>query len=296
MILQDIMPVIVMLGIAFIAIAIAAVLKIRSKKSLLRNNDKDFIDEIIERKKRKLNANIGGMTWTTYVGLMVMCPISIGVLSAIFLSNKAFAIVFAFCGLFIPDFMIRMKAKKQKKEFDEKYAMALRAMASGLRSGLTIEQAVENVGRNAFMEPSIRNGFRQIASDIKLGIPLEEAFATFAIESNNDDAKDVAAVIAMQSKVGGSEAAVITTIVQNISNRIMMRNEIKALFADTDMLVLVMDIMPFLLVAILYFAAPDLIMPFFESTGRMLLLAGIMVFTMAGSLIIHKISSSAKGG
>lgn len=296
MILQDIMPVIVMLGIAFVAIAIAVVLKIRSKKSLLRVDDKDFIDEIIDKKKRKLNANIGGMTWTSYVGLLVLCPVSIGALSAIFLSNKAFAIVFAFCGLFIPDAIVKIKAKKQKREFDEKYAMALRAMASGLRSGLTIEQAVENVGRNAFMEPSIRNGFRQIASDIKLGIPLEEAFATFATESGNADAKDVAAVISMQSKVGGSEAAVITTIVQNISNRIMMRNEIKALFADTDMLVIAMDFMPFLLLFILYFFAPGLIEPFFETSGRMLLLAGIMVFTMIGSVIIHKISASAKGG
>lgn len=296
MILQDIMPVIVMLGIAFVAIAIAIVLKIRSKKSLLRADDKDFIDEIIDKKKRKLNANIGGMTWTSYVGLLVLCPVSIGALSAILLSNKAFAIVFAFCGLFIPDAMVKIKAKKQKREFDEKYAMALRAMASGLRSGLTIEQAVENVGRNAFMEPSIRNGFRQIASDIKLGIPLEEAFATFAAESGNADARDVAAVISMQSKVGGSEAAVITTIVQNISNRIMMRNEIKALFADTDMLVIAMDFMPFLLLFILYFFAPGLIEPFFETSGRMLLLAGIMVFTMIGSIIIHKISASAKGG
>lgn len=294
--LSDLIPIILLVGIALTMFAVAIILKIRSRKSLLKENETDFIDEIIEKKKRKLNASLGGITWKTYVGLLVLCPIGAGLLGYIFMENKAFCAVFAFVGLFIPEVAVRIMAKKQRKKFDEKYAMALRSLASGLRAGLTIEQAIENVGRNAFLEDSIRTGFKQIASDIKFGIPMEEAFRNFAIESGNKDAYDVAAVIAMQSKVGGSEALAIGTIVQNISNRIMTRNEIKALFADTDMLVLIMDFLPFILFAIFYFGAPQMLEPFFETAGMTALLVGIMVFSVAGSFVIHKISKSAKEG
>ena len=173
--------------------------------------------------------------------------------------------------------------------------MALRSLASGLRSGLTVEQAVESVGQNAFLDENIRASFRQIAADVRVGIPMAEAFKAFADESGSKDAEDVAAVIAMQSQVGGSEAEVITTIVQNINNRIMTRNEIKAVFADTDMLILIMDFMPFVTFAILYFGARQMIQPFFDSPAMTFVLIGIMIFTVVGSFVVRKISKSAKG-
>lgn len=294
--IQELLPIILLVGIAFTMIALAIILKIRSKKSLLVDQEMDFIDEIIDKKKRKLNASLGGITWKTYISLLALCPIGSALLGYIIVSNKAFCIVFAFIGLFIPEIIVRVLSKKQKKKFEEKYAMALRSLASGLRAGLTIEQAIENVGRNTFLEDDIRAGFQQISSDIKFGIPMAEAFHNFAIESGSKDALDVAAVIAMQAKVGGSEAAAIGTIVQNISSRIMMRNEIKALFADTDMLVLIMDILPFVVFGALYYGAPQMLEPFFASTTMLVLLIAIMVFSVGGSFVIHKISKSAKGG
>ena len=292
----DLLPIILLVGIALAMFAVAAILKIRSKKSLLVENEADFIDKLVEKKKRKLNASLGGITWNTYIGLLVLCPVGAALLGYAFLENKALCVVLAFVGLFVPEIITRIMAQKAKKKVDEKYAMALRSLASGLRAGLTIEQAIENVGRNSFLEDSIRTGFKQIASDIKFGIPMEDAFRNFAEESGNKDAYDVASVIAMQAKVGGSEALAIGTIVQNISNRIMTRNEIKALFADTDMLVLIMDFLPFILFAVFYFGAPQMLDPFFASAKMTALLIGIMIFTVAGSFVIHKISKSAKEG
>ena len=293
---QDLIPIILLLGLAFTALAVAIILKLRTKKSLLIEHEGDFIDKIIERKKRKLNASFGGISWKSYTSLLLLCPIGLALLGYFLVSNKTFCVVFAFVGLFVPEIIIRIMAKKQEKKFEEKYAMALRSFASSLRAGLTIEQAIDNVGRNGFLDDAIRVGFKQIASDIKLGIPIEEAFQTFAKESGSKDAADVAAVISMQAKVGGSEAVAIGTVVQNISSRIMMRNEIKALFADTDILVLIMDIMPFIMFAVFYYGAPQMLEPFFESVKMTALLIFLLVFSTAGSFVIHKLSKSAKEG
>lgn len=293
---QELIPIIALIGVALAALAVAIILKIRSKKSLLIEQKSDFIDDIIERKKRQINANIGGISWGTYTAMMVLAPIALGLLGFIVMEHKSLCVVFALVGLFVPEFVLRFSVKRQQKKFEEKYAMALRSLASGLRAGLSIEQAIDNVGQNPFLEAKIRNGFRQISADLKFGIPLEESFMNFAEESGSKDAYDVAAVVSMQAKVGGSEATAIGTIVQNISNRIMTRNEIKAMFADTDMLVLIMDFLPVGLFLILYFGAPEMIAPFLASTGMTILLIGILAFSVVGSFVIHKISKSAKEG
>lgn len=293
---QELIPIIALIGVALAALAVAIILKIRSKKSLLIEQKSDFIDDIIERKKRQINANIGGISWGTYTAMMVLAPIALGLLGFIVMEHKSLCVVFALVGLFVPEFVLRFSVKRQQKKFEEKYAMALRSLASGLRAGLSIEQAIDNVGQNPFLEAKIRNGFRQISADLKFGIPLEESFMNFAEESGSKDAYDVAAVVSMQAKVGGSEATAIGTIVQNISNRIMTRNEIKAMFADTDMLVLIMDFLPVGLFLVLYFGAPEMIAPFLASTGMTILLIGILAFSVVGSFVIHKISKSAKEG
>lgn len=294
--LEELIPIIVLVGVALASIALAIVLKIRAKKSLLIEADADIVDRLIDKKKRQITANIGGISWSTYKGLMILAPIALGLLGFIIMEHKALCVIFALLGLAVPEIVVRISAKKQKKKFEEKYSMALRSLASGLRAGLSIEQAIDNVGQNPFLETKIRKGFQQIATDIKFGIPLEESFLNFAKESGSQDAYDVAAVIAMQSKVGGSEAMAIGTIVQNISNRIMTRNEIKAMFADTDMLVLIMDFLPIGLFLILYFGAPEMIAPFLASTGMTILLITILAFSVIGSFVIHKISKSAKEG
>lgn len=295
MIVSEILPILILVLIAVLAITFIVIQGIRSQKSLILDSDSDIFDELVDKKKRQINANLGGLSWRNYVLLMVICPIALAGIGFVLLDNKSVCIVLAFVGILIPEIILRITAKQQKKKFEENYAMALRALASGLRSGLTIEQAIDNVGRNPFLEVGIRDGFKQIATDIKFGIPMDEAFQNFANDSESQDAQDVANALSMQAKVGGSEAAVITTIVQNINDRIMMRNEIQALFASTNMLVTVMDFMPIVLVGMLYFGAYDLLEPYFESPSMTMVLVGLLAFSVAGSLIIHKMANSAKG-
>lgn len=296
MIYQEFIPIIIALGAFFLLLAIAFILKIRSKKSLLGKNNQDFIDVFIQKRKTRLNSSMSPITWSKYIAILVLCPVALAAIGFFAFENKGYCFVLAVAGLCVPEIAVRITEKKHKEKFEEKYAVALRAFASALRSGLTIEQAIDNVGQNNFLDISIRNGFRQISSDMKVGIPLADAFQNFANENGSEDAADVAAVIAMQAQVGGSEARVITTIIQNINDRIMARKEIKALFADTSMLILIMDIMPFALLAILLFGARQMIEPFFESFGMTMLLVGIFVFTVVGSFVIRKIAKNAKGG
>lgn len=296
MFISDFAPIFILIFIFAFCIAAAIILSIRSKKSRLGMDEKDFIDVAIENKKRSLNAQIGGLSWRDYIIILIVSPLALGALSYIFISPKPLCIVFAAIGLFVPEFLVRIGANKQKKKFEEKYAMALRSLASSLRSGRSIEQAIDDVGSNVFVDEHIRSGFRQISADIKVGIPIEEAFRSFAKDSGSKDAQDVASALAMQVKVGGSEAKVVSAIAQNINDRIMMRKEIKALFAQTDVLVITMDFLPFVVFGLFYAMSPDFVTPYFESFGMTMVLIAILAFTVIGSFVIRKMIKSAKEG
>ena len=294
-IITDFAPILILVFIIAFCVATAIILNIRSRKSLLDINDNDFIDEIIIRKKRKINANIGGITWTEYVTVIILMPIAFGLFSYYFISPKPLCIVFIVLGLFVPDLFIYITNKKQKKKFEELYARSLKTLASSLRSGLSIEQAIDNVANNPFIDDTIRDGYKQISSDIKVGISLEDAFIRFAKDSNSEDAKDVASAITMQSEVGGSEAEVITNIAQNINDRIMTRKEIKTMFADTSILILAMDFLPILVIGMLYFGSPQFIEPYFESPSMTLVFIGLIAVTVIGSIVIRYMANIAKG-
>lgn len=278
------------------ALALIAIYKITQYKSALGVDEKDFVTSFIEGKKKKINSNIGGITFKTYVLLIVALPVVGGILAYLLSSNMIITILVAAVLLCLPDLILKFTAQKQEKLFEERYARGLKALVSGLRSNLTIGQAVEDVANNPFIEANIREGFQQISSDIKVGLPIEEAFERFAEHSKSPDARDVAAAVAMQAKVGGSEAKIIETIAASIHNRIMLRKEINASFSETSVTVLVMDFAPIAGFLLMYFMLPDFIGIYFESVGYFLILMAIFAFSFVGSIYIHRKMDKAKKG
>ena len=294
--MNDLLPIYVFSAITVVCIIIVVILKIREKHSLLNVEDNDFIEDFIEKKKRKLNSNLGTMSFKTYTTMLIGLPLAVMLGGWLLLDNKAVAMLLAIGSVFVPDFIIKSSERKQKDLFEERYARGLKALSSCLRANMSIQQAVSEVSENIYVHESIRDGFQQINADIRVGLTVQEAFQRFADHSKSQDAQDVAKAIAMQNDVGGSEARVIENVANNIQNRIMMRKEIKSLFAETNVMVTFMDFIPFVVVLILYIGAPQLINPYFESVSMVLVLIGLLSFTLLGSVFIRRKLNNAKRG
>ena len=295
MTIAEFIPIYVFITIAIFAITFAVIYSIRNRYVGLGKNQ-DFLEKIVEKKKRELDSNIGGMSFKMYVALMVIIPIIVTLTIWFFINRPVAAVIAGLLSVSIPELVIRFTATKQKQNFEERYARALKSLSSSLESGLSVQQAVEEIIENPFIHESIKRGFRQINSDIKIGLTVPQAFKRFAEDNKSEDAMDVAAAIAMQSEVGGSESTVIETIANNIKDRIMLRKEIKTLFADTTMMVRAMDILPYLVVLVMYFFTPTLIEPFFETVPRTVIFFGLIGIMILGSFYIHARLNAAKGG
>lgn len=293
--IKELSPIFILIFISAMGFAIAAILAIRSKKSRLSIDDRDFIDIAIQTKKKAIENKVGCMSWKTYVLLLFICPISLCVLSLLFINPKSLSIVFAAFGVFIPELIIRRQIKKNAIKFAENYAASLRTLAAALSAGRSVEQAIEDVSNNVFIDEHIKNCYKQMSSDIKVGISIEKAFERFAETTGSEDAKDVAAAMNLQLKVGGSESLVISSVSQNIYDRIITRKEIKGYFAGVDVFNNLMDYLPWGVVIFLFIASPQYMKPYLESGTLTLTLVCIMTFTTVGSFIIRRKINKAKG-
>lgn len=294
---MEYIPIIILAALSFMLIAIAIIIAIRNKRTILvRDNERDFIDDFKEKKTKSLAAKHSLLSFKTYIGMLIGIPALVAFVGWLFIKNKVVVLLVALACLFIPDAIISVMRARRAAKFEEQYARALKLFASCLRAKMTIPQAVADVCKSPYIDEDVKAGFKQIDADLTIGIDIKEAFMTFANNTGSVDAQDVASAIAMQDEIGGGEAQIIENIANSIRQRITMRREIKAMFSETSVMVTFMDFAPFVVLLIMYFGTPQFIAPYFESTGMTLLLIGMLAFTVIGSFIIRMVISSAKKG
>lgn len=110
-------------------------------------------------------------------------------------------------------------------------------LAASLKAGLSIQQAVEELCLSKFVDEDMKVLYRNINSQIKMGVKVDKAFADFAEETQSVDARDVASAISLQEEIGGNEAETIETVARTIADRLDNKTTIKSLMTDSKMMI-----------------------------------------------------------
>lgn len=226
---------------AIFCFAAAMIMHIKSQRSLPKRQKPD------RERRQFLEAHLKSygtpFTVKTYFALGLLGYT--GMMLALYLFVKSAGIAFGLgvIGLVLPELALRLQSERKRKQFENRYAQALQQMAASLRSGLTIQQSVSDICKSPFIHNTIKESFRQIDADLTVGLGVKEAFMRAADTLQSEDAMDVALSLTLQNTLGGSEAKVVETVARNISSRILLRREIKSLFADTNITIWTMDVM-----------------------------------------------------
>lgn len=250
-------------------------------------HNRDFIDDICSHREQRLKKNPWNMDLRTYNMIGTVCAILFSVAGYTFTGKLLYGALLAILGFLCPELILHLQSSTQRSAFEERYARGLRQLASGLKSGLSIHQAIEDVSHSPFVHDSIRKEFSQLNTDLKLGIPINDAFDRFADRVRCQDAADVAIAIHLQNKVGGREAEVIESVASNISSRLMLRKEVGSMFAGSRATILALDIIPFVIIVFLMVFAPAYMQPYFQSSSMLLALIALIAFMGVGSIVTH---------
>jgi len=198
-----------------------------------------------------------------------------GVFFAIFTSPIAGAIAFGVMILLFV-FLINWAGTRERRRFEKQLPDTLTLLATSLRAGYSLLQAVEAVSAEA-PDPTARE-FSRAVTESRLGLSVSDSLQGIVDRTQSKDFEWAVMAIEIQREVGGNLAEVLQTVADTMLARNRLKGEIKALTAEGRISGIVLGSLPFALGAFLWFSNPDYLQPLIDSpTGRIAIVVGILL-------------------
>lgn len=165
---------------------------------------------------------------------------------------------------------------------------AIGLLASGLRAGYSVPQAITLVARHS-PDPTAHE-FAIAAQEVAIGVSLWEAVRRLAVRTANPDYELMAIIIHVQHEVGGNLAQILDSVGSTVRERFELRRQVTALTAQQRLSSLILTVLPFALLAFLFVMDRSFVDPLVtQPIGRLLLaLSGVMV--LIGWTVMRSVS------
>jgi tight adherence protein B len=220
-----------------------------------------FEDMTIERAKLLISAAIIA---SFVLGLLVAGPLA--------------AVVFALAGYFVPWGFVSLKRHRRLEAIDDQLVDALLLMANALKSGLSLQQALELVMRE--LKAPVADEFGRVVKEIHLGRLTDDALRRFAERVPLEDVKLTVDSILTLRETGGNLSETFQVIASTVVERKKVQGKIKAMTAQGMSQGVIVCLMPIVMMLIFGLIDPNYMLPFFTTPiGWMMLM---LVFALDG--------------
>jgi len=142
----------------------------------------------------------------------------------------------------MPALVRRRRAAGLDKAIQEQLPEAVSVIASGLRSGRSLAQAIELAGDE--LAPPLGPTLDRVADRVALGDPLEVALEAWATEVGGPDARLAAGVFGLQRRTGGALATALDDLVATLRSRRSAARELRSLTAQARLSATILGLLP----------------------------------------------------
>ena len=160
--------------------------------------------------------------------------------------------------LLLPVWMIYMRdwhddiSRKKEQELRQQFRDSIQVMASALKAGYSVENAIREAGRDISPvyseETRIRKEFERMERQMDMNMSAEEVLQGFAERTGQEDIENFVNVFAAAKKSGGDSIAIIRDAVKIISGKIDTEKEIQTMLASKKMEFDIMRAVPFVII------------------------------------------------
>lgn len=224
-----------------------------------------------------------------FINLWLLATFVPSGLTAIIGGNAALAVTLAALGAILPPLYLKKQKSKRITIFENQLGDALVVISNCLRSGLTFQQAMENIARE--MPDPISREFTRVIREINYGSTVDRALNNMAERIKSADLMLTVSAILIQRQVGGNLSEILDNISGTIKERIKLKDEIKVLTATGRMSGTVVGLLPVAIGLILLLLNPDYIKTFFETDLGIMMLVAAGVLEAVGFIFVRKIVS-----
>jgi len=237
-------------------------------------------NELIRRLDKRLEGGGFGKKWRTQLARADLKLTVAEFLGVHFISMAAaftigFFVIFqgdiimstlaAFVGFFIPRIIVSTRISGRLKKFEQQLPDILGLWVNAMRSGYSVAQAMEAIGRDA-AEPS-KTEFKRVVQELQLGIAMPEALGHMLERVESQDFDLVVTAVNIQREVGGGLAEILEILSNTIRERIKLKGEIMVLTSQGRLTGKLVSALPILLALYLRAANPSYINTMFEDRG-----------------------------
>jgi tight adherence protein B len=193
-------------------------------------------------------------------------------------------------GLLVPilsKIAVSVMTSRRRRAFADQLDDSLQLMASSLRAGHSLMQALNSVAGEAEEPTSVE--FSRIINETRVGRELGQALEETGRRMESDDFAWVTQAIAINREVGGNLAEVLDGVGHTIRERNQIRRQVKALSAEGRLSALVLMALPLGVLAFLSLTNRAYIARFTESLAGYLMIAAAVLLLVIGGLWLRKV-------
>jgi tight adherence protein B len=124
----------------------------------------------------------------------------------------------------------------------EQLADAVAAIASAVRSGMSVPQAISYAANEA--DPPAKGQLARVVHDVEVGVPVADAVSAWAERADSDDARLVSGALNLHRRSGGDLPAVLEQVATAVRERVAIGREVRALTAQARLSGLILGLLP----------------------------------------------------
>lgn len=161
-------------------------------------------------------------------------------------------------------FFLRWEAeciKKKQREFQEQFKEAIQSIASSLRVGYSVENAIKETKKDLSIlykeDAAIQREFTYMVRQIYLQVPMEQVMEEWAERVRLEDVRNFVNVFVMARRSGGNILEILRRSAEQIREKLEVQAEIETMLAARKYEFKVMSVIPFGMIAYMKVSFPE---------------------------------------
>jgi tight adherence protein B len=270
-------------AILFVGSATATILAYHPLKSLVLRQERMF-DEVL-RGKLLMDVPPRLATILTGAGMLFMALVLHMMVGGLLATVLGLGI-----GATLPYLLLSSLKRRRLERLESQLVPGIQTLASGVRAGLNLVQALQMVARDGPMQ--LKQEFAHLVREYDFGLSLEEAMDNAAERIGSADFRLLFAALQTHRERGGDLGETLDRIAESVREIQRLENRVRTLTAQGRATARWLGAMPVVVLAILFFLVdPEGVKSLFVTDLGKFLIFGIIVLNIAGFLWIKKIVS-----
>jgi tight adherence protein B len=190
------------------------------------------------------------------------------------------ALLGALLGLVAPQAVLRFLAARRAKAFERILPDALMLVATSLKSGFGLPQALDAVARDA-AEP-VAKEFSRALAETRIGTDISDALERVAERMDSEAMRMAVMAIRIQREVGGNLAETLGTTARTLRERESLYRQVRALSAEGRLSAYILIALPFCIFFYMLWINPAYISLLWTTLPGIVMSVGAMVMLVIG--------------